>query len=103
MRTCRFKYISNQINITILGTGFCLLEHNGEYLYLTDTEKCFKGLEQRLKLAEGHIEAGRLLAYYQVRVMLCMSDSFGFWIFYRGNYMDGISVIAFLGECVTRN
>ena len=35
--------------------------------------------------------------------MLCMSDSFGFWIFYRGNYMDGISVIAFLGECVTRN
>ncbi|CBI23051.3 unnamed protein product, partial [Vitis vinifera] len=60
-----FKYISNQINITILGTGFCLLEHNGEYLCLTDTEKYFKGLEQRLKLAEGHIEAGRLLAYYQ--------------------------------------
>ncbi|RVW14510.1 MAG2-interacting protein 2 [Vitis vinifera] len=35
--------------------------------HVQDTEKCFKGLEQRLKLAEGHIEAGRLLAYYQVR------------------------------------
>lgn len=34
--------------------------------HVQDTEKCFKGLEQRLKLAEGHIEAGRLLAYYQV-------------------------------------
>ena len=45
---------------------FFAIEHNGEYLYLTDTEKCFKGLAQRLKLAEGHIEAGRLLAYYQV-------------------------------------
>lgn len=37
-----------------------------EYLDSTDTVICLEGLEKRLKLAEGHIEAGRLLAYYQV-------------------------------------
>ncbi|KAL5805206.1 hypothetical protein ACOSQ3_032006 [Xanthoceras sorbifolium] len=31
-----------------------------------DTEICINGLERRLKMAEGHVEAGRLLAFYQV-------------------------------------
>ncbi|XP_059628990.1 MAG2-interacting protein 2 [Cornus florida] len=33
---------------------------------LRDSDVCTKGLEKRLKMAEGHIEAGRLLAFYQV-------------------------------------
>ncbi|XP_015572661.2 MAG2-interacting protein 2 isoform X1 [Ricinus communis] len=33
---------------------------------LTDAEMYTNGLEERLKVAEGHIEAGRLLAFYQV-------------------------------------
>uniref|UniRef100_A0A5B7BPD7 Putative MAG2-interacting protein 2 n=1 Tax=Davidia involucrata TaxID=16924 RepID=A0A5B7BPD7_DAVIN len=33
---------------------------------IRDSEVCVDGLEKRLKLAEGHIEAGRLLALYQV-------------------------------------
>ncbi|KAK0592689.1 hypothetical protein LWI29_023622 [Acer saccharum] len=31
-----------------------------------DTEICVNGIERRLKMAEGHVEAGRLLAFYQV-------------------------------------
>lgn len=31
-----------------------------------DTEVCNNGLEKRLKMAVGHVEAGRLLAFYQV-------------------------------------
>ncbi|KAK9292568.1 hypothetical protein L1049_020542 [Liquidambar formosana] len=33
---------------------------------MQDNGVCVEGLEKRIKLAEGHIEAGRLLAYYQV-------------------------------------
>ncbi|GAV82820.1 Sec39 domain-containing protein [Cephalotus follicularis] len=31
-----------------------------------ETEICVEGLEERLEVAEGHIEAGRLLSFYQV-------------------------------------
>ncbi|KAA8544424.1 hypothetical protein F0562_022436 [Nyssa sinensis] len=33
---------------------------------MRDSEVCVDGLDKRLELAEGHIEAGRLLAFYQV-------------------------------------
>ncbi|KAE8723929.1 MAG2-interacting protein 2 [Hibiscus syriacus] len=36
--------------------------------YIRDSEICIGILEQRCKVAEGHIEAGRLLAFYQVRL-----------------------------------
>lgn len=38
----------------------------GGYLEPTNAEIYVENLEKRLKIAEGHVEAGRLLAYYQV-------------------------------------
>lgn len=32
----------------------------------TGSKICYEGLERRLKLAEGHVEVGRILAFYQV-------------------------------------
>lgn len=37
-----------------------------EIFKFADTEVCNDGLEKRLKMAVGHVEAGRLLAFYQV-------------------------------------
>lgn len=41
-----------------------------EVFNFTDTKIYIDGLERRLKIAEGHIEAGRLLAFYQVCVLI---------------------------------
>ncbi|XXG59701.1 hypothetical protein AAC387_Pa04g1737 [Persea americana] len=40
--------------------------NKGGYLESVTADKYVESLERRLRLAEGHVEAGRLLAYYQV-------------------------------------
>ncbi|XP_077221855.1 MAG2-interacting protein 2-like [Tasmannia lanceolata] len=50
-----------RVNKTISASGI-----TGEHLDLTDTDISVESLEKRVKLAENHVEAGRLLAYYQV-------------------------------------
>ena len=37
-----------------------------------DSESCVEDLKKRLKVAEGHIEAGRLLSFYQVCTILTL-------------------------------
>ncbi|XP_077245639.1 MAG2-interacting protein 2-like isoform X2 [Tasmannia lanceolata] len=50
-----------RLNKTISSSG-----NSGEHLDLTDMDISVESLEKRVKLAEGHVEAGTLLAYYQV-------------------------------------
>lgn len=40
--------------------------HNWKISDLVGSEICDEDRERRLKLAEGHVEVGRLLAFYQV-------------------------------------
>jgi hypothetical protein len=42
-----------------------------KYFACTDTGTRVEGLKRRLKLAEGHVEAGRLLGFYQVCILYC--------------------------------
>lgn len=42
--------------------------------YCTDGAIPVENLERRLRVAEGHIEAGRLLAFYQVGSFSFMSN-----------------------------
>jgi len=56
---CRF-HVANSVALVLIG----LWVH-----YWTDGAFQVEDLERRLKTAEGHIEAGRLLAFYQVGIL----------------------------------
>lgn len=43
--------------------------NKGGYLESVTADKYVESLERRLRLAEGHVEAGRLLAYYQACIL----------------------------------
>lgn len=52
-------------NCTIL----FVLGNTAGYVELANADKYVESLERRLRLAEGHVEAGRLLAYYQACIL----------------------------------
>lgn len=53
--------LTSTLNIVFWG-----IDHVHKQLTLMDIKSGISGLERRIKVAEGHIEAGRILAFYQV-------------------------------------
>lgn len=53
-----------------------IIENNKQKFDFADAVTYTCDLEKRLKLAEGHIEAGRLLAFYQVCVFSVVDSDF---------------------------
>nr|KYP50625.1 Neuroblastoma-amplified sequence [Cajanus cajan] len=64
MRCCNFNFN----NFSVLVSGFLLVNVSGDGAIQVED------LERRLRIAEGHIEAGRLLAFYQVGTLSFMSN-----------------------------
>lgn len=60
------------VMVILLGSFLDELKH----AVCTGTTTRAEGLKRRLKLAEGHIEAGRLLAFYQVCILYFMENAF---------------------------
>ncbi|KAF8394648.1 hypothetical protein HHK36_020864 [Tetracentron sinense] len=66
--------------------------------HIRDAQTCVEDLEERFKLAEGHVEAGRLLAYYQACVLFFFSICITFEDFFYW-FLAGVAVQEAGEEC----